>query len=96
MSQSRDIYNALVENGIDSDRAAEIAEEETGNHPLKLSYATVLLNIEVEVELDEYDLAGLSEEDTDEIEALAKDKVDMPLDFSVTDSEVTSAETDDN
>ena len=75
MSQSRDIYNALVEVGVDETRAREFAREETDIDPAELESATIAFTVTVYVELDQEELEGLSVEDEDEMIDLAQDKI---------------------
>lgn len=98
MSDSREAFEALVNAGVSEDRAREIVRDETGEDPARLISATVTLKVTVTVELDDDDLADLTEDDEDAMISIAEDKFDVSgygVSFdSVDDGEVNDIEHD--
>ena len=90
----RDAYDALVNAGVDEDRARQILKEETGTDPVPLESVTVTFTLTVEVELDSDEVEGLTADDEDEFLSRAELLLDIDT-YGVSLMSVDSSEVSD-
>ena len=69
------MFETLVDGGVSEVDARQFILDQTGDDPVTLDSATVVVDISVTVELGPDDLHGVTENDEDEIMAIAQDYV---------------------
>lgn len=86
MTELRELLNIMVNAGISEDAAADFILQETGENPIKLESAEVIVTLQITVELDKYELENLTEDDEKDIADLAEAEVmnSIVLPYAVT------------
>jgi hypothetical protein len=69
------MFETLVDGGVSKVDARQFILDQTGDDPVTLDGATVVVEIAVTVELGPDDLNGVTENDEDEIAAIAQDYI---------------------